>query len=819
MAFQQLYYTSCEHGLSGYAGYQFNAVTPEVSAETMRQVEALTAYEPPRSLLNSQTPQELARCPVNLVHVPGSPCLSARVGYVGRDSARRFGNYFVHALSTADFGHDGGGRLGIELWDSPLWRSTPVESTQLPELTSVPPGPLSRPAVGRFLREHPHGELLGPLLAATLDALAHERTVLLVEHDSDRVAHWFAALCYLLPPPLARQLSFATYLHRPDRARLHLVGTVPEIRIDLGPDQQDAFHLLDLVQGRVPQLPTHPLVRLLARIDLPAARIFWARTEEYLLGDEQVADDWHGPAAATAAAGGTPLTQQDITAVIAWLKRADWLPDPAVGAVIGNLHRQQRLSREQLAELIRTARAAGLPALTQQLTGEVVEHDLLLFRDGSPQALELVPITDPQQRTQTTALWLTLFQAAHGSAALRLLAWADGAGLTPPEPELARHGARITEQLLATAVTANSLAGLAQPLSAAVQRWPGFRLGLVDAVLRLEGGRPGQFREVLRMLPAELITAEDLAGRRALLEDFLVVRVERRPQLAVQALLEILRLRGTGLLDLVLLQSLWPGSGNRWSHSEALALLPRLAPDLRWDAGARQWLAATVLREVPGALELANFLLLSEMLAVPARDSWLTNDAKRCVGYTMELQRLLEQAQSADRLAKLLDRPPPEHWLPAWALLRRRLPRALADRMVLDPIATGALLGELDQLDQRTTHAYLTLLNEQTRRVGRATPASPPLISHLAAISCTPLAEEPRALVKATLEHARDHWPAADLARLVRTLEPVHQLWAEHLARALAQRQPTVGQRVTSWLPGRRRQPDGTRPAPQTPEE
>ena len=28
MAFQQLYYTSCEHGLSGYAGYQFNAITP-----------------------------------------------------------------------------------------------------------------------------------------------------------------------------------------------------------------------------------------------------------------------------------------------------------------------------------------------------------------------------------------------------------------------------------------------------------------------------------------------------------------------------------------------------------------------------------------------------------------------------------------------------------------------------------------------------------------------------------------------------------------------------------------------------------------------
>ena len=39
MAFKQLYYTSCEHGLGGYSGYQFNAVTPGVSPAVMREVE------------------------------------------------------------------------------------------------------------------------------------------------------------------------------------------------------------------------------------------------------------------------------------------------------------------------------------------------------------------------------------------------------------------------------------------------------------------------------------------------------------------------------------------------------------------------------------------------------------------------------------------------------------------------------------------------------------------------------------------------------------------------------------------------------------
>ena len=51
MAFKQLYYTSCEHGLSGYSGYQFNAVTPGVSPAVMREVEDRTLYEPPGWLL------------------------------------------------------------------------------------------------------------------------------------------------------------------------------------------------------------------------------------------------------------------------------------------------------------------------------------------------------------------------------------------------------------------------------------------------------------------------------------------------------------------------------------------------------------------------------------------------------------------------------------------------------------------------------------------------------------------------------------------------------------------------------------------------
>jgi hypothetical protein len=51
VAFAQLYYTSCEHGLTGLPGYQFNAVTPGVTVEVMREVERITGYEPPADLV------------------------------------------------------------------------------------------------------------------------------------------------------------------------------------------------------------------------------------------------------------------------------------------------------------------------------------------------------------------------------------------------------------------------------------------------------------------------------------------------------------------------------------------------------------------------------------------------------------------------------------------------------------------------------------------------------------------------------------------------------------------------------------------------
>jgi hypothetical protein len=65
MGLAQLYYTSCETGLSGFAGFQFNAVTPGIPPDVLRTVESLTSYKPPRWLGARPTPEER--------RVPGQP--------------------------------------------------------------------------------------------------------------------------------------------------------------------------------------------------------------------------------------------------------------------------------------------------------------------------------------------------------------------------------------------------------------------------------------------------------------------------------------------------------------------------------------------------------------------------------------------------------------------------------------------------------------------------------------------------------------------------------------------------------------------------
>jgi GTPase-associated protein 1, N-terminal domain type 2/GTPase-associated protein 1, middle domain len=267
MVFRQLYYTSCEHGLLGYGGFQFNAVTPGVPPTVLRAVEDMT-YEPPRSMPGDPRPDQLAGYPVAFSHTPdGAGTITARVVFTGADYSGRPGNYFAHAL-VSDSAQDFGPVLPVELWDAPFWREKPVQARELPPLPGPPPrGRLDRASIGEFVAGA-DGRVLPVLLSAVGQAMAGGRPVLLAGPDAANNVRWIAAICYLLGDRLARRLSFTTYSHRPAYSRHHLIGvlaggdTVPA---------DETFHVYDTATGRLPAVPVHPLADLLARAGINQA--------------------------------------------------------------------------------------------------------------------------------------------------------------------------------------------------------------------------------------------------------------------------------------------------------------------------------------------------------------------------------------------------------------------------------------------------------------------------------------------------------------------------------------------------------------------
>ncbi|WP_236743286.1 MULTISPECIES: GTPase-associated protein 1-related protein [Nocardiopsis] len=336
MGFAQLYYTSCEHGLSGYAGYQFNAATPGVDPRVLREVERFTVYEPPRSCPAERVDDH----PVNLCYSPdvgGVPVLS-RVVSSGDDPSGRPGNYFAHSLVAA--GPKESGPLPAELWEADFWAEAPVEGpgpAELSELseTEVGPGPLDRERTDAWMRRWPP-EVVARLLLAADDAVDGARPLVLVA-DSASVAHWVAALTHLLSPERARMLSFATYCANPDEAFVHVVGVPPGSDTALW---KGRFTVHDPESGSVDGLP-EPGTRAwavadrLARLGTCRAAELWRRARPYASGREGPLADWRPVLAAAALLDECAPCGRDLRAVREWLPEAvGWLAQDDAAALV-----------------------------------------------------------------------------------------------------------------------------------------------------------------------------------------------------------------------------------------------------------------------------------------------------------------------------------------------------------------------------------------------------------------------------------------------------------------------------------------------------
>ena len=332
MGFAQLYYTSCESGLSDFAGFQFNAATPGLPAQVLREVEALTSYEPPRSLGYRPSSEEIAACPVNLVYRCEPTTVLANVVFVGLDFSQRLGNYFAHALvgqaDTDRFDRI----LPIELWGSPVWADEPITDRELPALADLPhlaepadpPGaqerPISRAGVDRFLAENQRPEQVAALVTAAETAVLRQgRSIVIIDADSTAAAHWIAAISFLLPPVVARRMSFATYRHRPEYSDAHVIATLPESDFDLDDSTFHSYVVFDAGSGRISEVTPDPAAALLVRAGAEDAAGLWDRAGDLVDLTEFSLAQCHPVLVAAAVLDRRPVSGADLSTLGEWL--------------------------------------------------------------------------------------------------------------------------------------------------------------------------------------------------------------------------------------------------------------------------------------------------------------------------------------------------------------------------------------------------------------------------------------------------------------------------------------------------------------------
>jgi len=564
MAFQQLYYTSCARGLGGYGGYQFNAITPGVSPVILREVEERTIYEPPRWLQTDPALDEPEAYPVAFsygISEATGMVITAHVVFAGIDYSGRPGNYFAHALITGAPEQDFGSVLPAELWEAPLWQSTPADGTELPELAGpLRPGVIDRPGVQAFLDARKADDVLPELLTSVGRTMAGDRPVLVVSDDVTENAWWIAAVSYLLGERLARRMTFTTYSHRPGYSRYHLTGVLPGM---LRPDADTSFQIFDFAGGRTPGGGIHPLAAILASTGVMASAGLWQQASAFASGTEDSLDDWLGPVTAAAGLLGRQLSPAETDAVARWLTSTPVrLPSAVADVVLGVALAQPdwSLADERLYDLLAVARRMAVPVRVEQLERLLVGRAVAHIARGEPAAS--VRLTSPAVEIARERA-AEILEEAPPDRALAVLEWTAASGAVPPDAELERYGRTRLDPATPERLMAHLLS-----LSPAILR------GLLGR-LALE---PPEVTEMVLSGPVGArLRRDDLADYPELTELWLIQSVVRGGTKPLRALDEIVDIRlaahRSPAVDAALLRLLWPGGCPPEQLAELLGIL------------------------------------------------------------------------------------------------------------------------------------------------------------------------------------------------------------------------------------------------------
>lgn len=790
MGFAQLYYTSCETGLSGFAGFQFNAATPGLTPELLRTVESLTAYKPPRWVSPRPAAAEVASCPVNLVYTTEPTPILARVVFVGLDFSQRSGNYFAHALVSqerAPFGE----MLPIELWESPIWVSKPVSHTELSALPELPPsarGPeLSRVEVDRFARQAGRAEPLAALLTAAEEAILRDgRPIVIVDPDTAVTAHWIAAVSYLLPRALARRLTFATYHHNPGYVDVHMIGTVPDSDFGLTETASASYVVLEPATAHLGDVVPGPAAALLVRAGPGRAGALWDNAPGLANVASEALEDWHPALVMAALLGELEVTIADLDALAAWLARhANQVTSGQRAAVLRGFLDDAAFRPRHLAALGVLSRLVADPELTARIERKAVTEELR--RAGSDPPGEVttgVPIVTAEGRTFAAAECAKRLADASARTSIALLGWSTELRLELPEEALRRCGEQVLGPELVTTPDNDTL-------------------GVVAGARPLAEGVLAYLTTVVAVQPEAVVTVfkmglDDITGRfpelvpDELQEAVLVARAAKDPQDRVPALRHFLGHRRRWVTE-DLLCRLWPEG--HWTVAEARLVAETFEPDQLQSDPVYSWIAQAVLSPPTGQGYLVDYAELAKALAARKIDHALPEEARRRLESFLSTEHLIEQARASDEKAQ--------------TQIIQRLARSYArlDRPAQD-LSRGALVLLIDQLagsrylpvaveacPAAVISAFLRAAHRRLAATPRDVTAAARLFRSLASLQRNGDQKLAPELDRTLVEELRP-WRRTDLNAIEETLRHVNTETAGQFARW---RQKNLTARRSSW--------------------
>ncbi|QOW00157.1 hypothetical protein RCF27_07070 [Rhodococcus pyridinivorans] len=227
--FGQLTYTSFDRPGTASGGWQVKDITGDLDRDEEELLRAgiVTRFEAIPPVPRFPSVEELRERPRRLMYAPGpaGAGLYWHTVPAGADASGRPGNVFAHCMIDR-FPRGSSMVRPIERWGSPGWL-TPygadeVAASDLGSGEPAPSGLTTRDAVLDFLLEPSTWRIgiFSVLLDAVGRALAGGPPVVLGCQDTDRAAHWIAAVSHFMSPGTCRRFGWSTFdrLHAVDDA-------------------------------------------------------------------------------------------------------------------------------------------------------------------------------------------------------------------------------------------------------------------------------------------------------------------------------------------------------------------------------------------------------------------------------------------------------------------------------------------------------------------------------------------------------------------------------------------------------------------------